>query len=149
MTNKVYGESDEKISEDDSTSESKSDEELDQKEESDYLRSPESDGTSKRVHNALKKLHTSYNPTLSALLVGDDLALVGSTDDLHENPMTFAQAWNHENKKERMPWQAAIKKEFEGIIDQRVWRCGRKSKGGKRNKSPKGNTWSAIPVALH
>ena len=75
-----------------STSESESDNKEDLKERDDDLKPLDSDEASKRVHNALKKLHTSYNPTLSALLVKDDLALVNSTDNLHGNPMTFDQA---------------------------------------------------------
>ena len=74
----MYRESDMKINKDITTSESKSDEDEDSK-------PLESDETPKRVHNVLKKLHTSYNPTLSALVVKDDLALVGGTDNLHEN----------------------------------------------------------------
>ena len=47
---------------------------------------------STRLHNALRQLDTSYNPTLSALVYEDDIALVGGTDDTHENPTSFQEA---------------------------------------------------------
>ena len=69
------------------------------------------------MHNALKKLHTSYNPTLSNLVMENDIALVGRTNDMHENPMTFDEAWNNPEEKERKSWQLAIKKEFTDMIN--------------------------------
>ena len=71
----------------------------------------------KRVHNALKKLHTLYNPTLSNLVMENDIALVGGTDNMHKNPMTFDEAWNNPEEKERKSWQLAIKKEFTDMIN--------------------------------
>ena len=47
---------------------------------------------STRLEGELKRLHTSYNPTLSGLVFKDDLALVGGTDDLHKNPTSFQEA---------------------------------------------------------
>ena len=76
----------------------------------------------KRVQNALKKLHTSYNPTLSALVVEDDLALVGGTDNTHENPILFEGAWNHPDEDEKLYLQRAIEKELEDMMRMNIWR---------------------------
>ena len=59
---------------------------------------------SNKVYNALKQLHTSYNPTLntlSALVYEDDIALVGGTDYTHVNPTSFQEAWDHPDAEER------------------------------------------------
>ena len=68
---------------------------------------------STRLHNALRKFDTSYNPTLSTLVYKDDIALVGGTDDTHENPTSFKEAWHHQDIHERLAWQAAIKRNSE------------------------------------
>ena len=139
-TGKMYGESDLKINDDISSSESESDYDEDSKKEDEDVKPLEDEETSKKVYNALKKLHTSYNPTLSALVVEDDLALVGGTDDLHENPISFDQAWNHEDKEERMSWQDAIKKEFGDMIERGVWKHTHK-KDVPKDRRLIGNKW--------
>ena len=95
---------------------------------------------STRLHNALRQLDTSYNPTLSALVYEDDIALVGGTDDTHENPTSFQEAWHHPDINERLAWRAAIRKEFRDMINRNVWRYA------KRNRIPQnrrliGNKW--------
>ena len=83
------------------------------------------DDTSKKVFNALKQLHTSYNPTLNslnALVYEDDLALVGGTDDTHVNPTFFKEAWHHPDAGERSAWRTEIRKEFKDMMDRNVWR---------------------------
>ena len=55
----------------------------------------------KKVMSALKKLNVSYNPTMSAMVYEDDLAMVGGTDDLYDNPETFQEAWHHPDPVER------------------------------------------------
>ena len=54
-----------------------------------------------KVLRALKRLNTSYNPTLSAL-VTPNVAFVGAGYDDYENPVTFYNGWNYpidEDKK--------------------------------------------------
>ena len=142
-TKKLYGETNLKNIDEDSDSdfdseyEIKEDEKLDDDEK---YEKRDGDKVDKRVHNALKKLHTSYNPALSALVVEDDLALVGGTDDLHKNPITFMEAWNHPDKEEKVSWQTAIKKELNDMINRNIWRHS------KRDNIPKeqrliGNKW--------
>ena len=47
-----------------------------------------------KVSQALKRLNTSYNPTLNALVMTDVAFIVGGYDD-YENPVTFDDAWNY------------------------------------------------------
>ena len=55
-------------------------------------------GPNPRVLRALKRLETSYNPTLKDMV---DIALVGGTKYGHENPVTFQEAWYHKDGHER------------------------------------------------
>ena len=45
-----------------------------------------------RLTGELRRLHTSWNPVLDEVV---DFAMVGGTDDMHENPTYFHEAWNH------------------------------------------------------
>ena len=67
----------------------------------------EVDMTNPRVMRALRQLHTSYNPTLNEIV---DLAMVGGTKEDHDNPLTFREAWDHPDEKERERWRQAIRK---------------------------------------
>ena len=71
-----------------------------------------------RLTGELRRLHTSWNPVLNEVV---DFAMVGGTDDLHENPTYFNEAWNHEDPQERKHWRDAIKKEFRDMIKNEVW----------------------------
>ena len=119
-TKNFYGETDIKNINKDSDSDFDSEKEIEEDEElDDKEKDGERDGdeVNKRVYNALKKLHTSYNPTSSALVIEDDLALVGGTDDLHENPITFKGAWSHPEEEENVFWKMALEKEFKDMIN--------------------------------
>ena len=70
-----------------------------------------------RVLRTLKRLLTSYNPTLKDMV---DIALVGGTKYGHENPVTFQEAWYHEDKHEIEKWCLAIRKELESMIEKKV-----------------------------
>ena len=76
-------------------------------------------GPNPRVLRALKRLETSYNPTLKDMV---DIVLVGGTKYGHENPVTFQEAWYHKDGHEREKWRLAIKKEFESMIEKKVWK---------------------------
>ena len=41
--------------------------------------------------------------------------------------LTFDEAWNHKDPKERKLWREAIRAEFKSIILKGVWRYGRRS----------------------
>ena len=81
-----------------------------------------------RLNNALKKLNTSYNPTIMGAIAlnmmepMEDFAFVGGTDDDYRNPSTFQEAWHHPNEEDRRKWREAIRKEFRDMIAKRVWR---------------------------
>ena len=105
-TRKMYGESQMKLSDSElnlSDSESEVDGEVVEKKEDDETESIEKKEVSNKVFNALKQLHTSYNPTmntLSALVYEDDMALVGGTDYTHVNPTSYKEAWHHSDAEE-------------------------------------------------
>ena len=42
-------------------------------------------------------------------------------------PITFEEAWNHPNKKEREKWREAIRKEFRAKINKKVFRKRKRS----------------------
>ena len=50
------------------------------------------------------------------------MALVGGTDTSKEVPLTFREAWDHEDPTERKLWREAIRKEFHDMIRRGVWR---------------------------
>jgi len=74
---------------------------------------------------ALKKLNTSYNPTLRALET-TNFAFVGGDNDDYNNPATFNEAWNFPIEKDRGKWRNAICKESHGMIWNKVWRRHKK-----------------------
>ena len=141
-TGKLYKDTDIKSDEDNSASDFESEEEieLETKDEKSEPSEKDNDESSKRVQNALKKLHTSYNPTLSALVIEDDLALVGGTDDTHENPMQFNKAWNHSDENEKTCWRAAIEKELKDMMKRNVWRHTNRE-NVPNNRRLIGNKW--------
>ena len=55
------------------------------------------------------------------------LALIGGTDSSADVPLTFQEAWYHEDPVERKLWREAIRKEFHDMIKRGVWRNHRKS----------------------
>ena len=48
---------------------------------------------SKRLENALKKLHTFYNPTeVGSFGLNEEYCFVGGMDEEYNNPMSFTEA---------------------------------------------------------
>ena len=85
------------------------------------------EAATKRLESALKKLHTFYNPTeVGSLGLNEDYCFVGGTDEEYINPMSFGEAWDHENEQEREHWRNAIKKEFSDMIRRGVWKHTKK-----------------------
>ncbi len=58
---------------------------------------------------------------MCSLVYEYDIALIGGTDNMYENPLTFENAWDHLNEKERTSWRDAIQKEFRDMINRKVW----------------------------
>ena len=80
-----------------------------------------------RLERALKKLDTFYNPVLMNMALDEDFCFVGGTDDDHDNPDTFREAWDHNIPEEKEKWREAIRKEFSDMIKRKVWRYEKKS----------------------
>ena len=78
-----------------------------------------------KVLRELRKLNTSYNPTLSAMIT-TDVAFVGGGNDDYDNPVNFKDAWDHPVEKDKEKWRAAIRKEFQDMIKNKVWKKYRK-----------------------
>ena len=78
-----------------------------------------------KVLRELRKLNTSYNPTLSAMIT-TDVAFVGGGNDDYDNPMNFKDAWDHPVEEDKEKWRAAIRKEFQDMIKNKVWKKYRK-----------------------
>ena len=145
-TGKMYGESKMNLSDSElnlSDSESEIENEDVEKKEEDDAEDIEKNERSNKVYNALKQLHTSYNPTLntlSALVYEDDIALVGGTDYTHVNPTSFKEAWDHPDAGERQVWREAIRKEFRDMINKNVWRYAKLNRI-PQNRRLIGNKW--------
>ena len=145
-TGKIYGESKMKLMDSELTisdSESENEDDAIEEKDEDDVEDTETKGMSNKVLNALKQLHTSYNPTLntlSALVYEDDIALVGGTDYTHVNPTSFQEAWHHSDPKEREAWRAAIRKEFRDMINKNVWRYAKINRI-PQNRRLIGNKW--------
>ena len=93
-----------------------------------------------KLERALKKLDTFYNPVLANAAFDDEFCFVGGTDDDHNNPDTFREAWDHDILEEREKWREAIRKEFSDMIRRKVWRQSKKSKI-PANRRLIGNKW--------
>ena len=61
-----------------------------------------------RLERALKKLDIFYNPVLMNMALDEEFCFVGGTDNDHENPDTFREAWDHCIPEEREKWRQAI-----------------------------------------
>lgn len=86
----------------------------------------------------LKKLDTSYNPTIkthetgreeseAARLLVDITKVTNnqqddSTKQQFEEPRTFQEAWYHPDEYQRKMWREAIRKEYRDMIKHKVWR---------------------------
>ena len=57
--------------------------------------------TEEKVMRDLQMLNVSYSPVMSGMTFEEDLAMVGGTDESHDNPEIFQEAWNHPDENER------------------------------------------------
>ena len=93
-----------------------------------------------RLERALRKLDTFYNPVLMNTALDEDFCFVGGTDDNHENPDTFREAWEHKIPEEQVKWREAIRKEFSDMLKRKVWKYTKKS-SIPANRRLIGNKW--------
>ena len=79
--------------------------------------------SSMKLRSAAKKYNTLRKANIANILLNemDEYAFVGVTDDNYVNPEKFEEAWNHTDIEERKNWRAAIKKEFDDMINKNVW----------------------------
>ena len=80
----------------------------------------------------MRKLDTFYNPVLMNIALDEEFCFVGGTDDDHENPDTFREAWDHHIPEEREKWRQAIRKEFSDMIKRKVWRYTKKIRNSNK-----------------
>ena len=86
---------------------------------------------------AIRHLETSYNPEEKKVIeealekvnnfnAGRDIICLTmqsiSTSNDEDELQTFWDAWDYLDTNERIKWQAAIKKEFHGMNNRKVWR---------------------------
>ena len=53
--------------------------------------------------------------------------LVGGKDSDCNNPITFKEAWDHEDENERKKWRKAIHKEITDMTKRQVWKRNKKN----------------------
>ena len=93
-----------------------------------------------RVKRALKKLETNFNPhpkkqdELLHLTMEDEVCFVHVEDG---EPLTFKQAWFHDNLEDRNKWRAAIMKEIKCMLGKGVWEDMTREKFDKLDPSDK------------
>ena len=56
-----------------------------------------------------------------------EVVLVGGTDESYESPERFNDVRYNENPKLRLKWREAIKKEFENMEKNHIWRAIKKN----------------------
>ena len=78
----------------------------------------------KRIPREVLRLQSFNNPGRLEL-EGSDLCFLVTDDpekEVQRPPLTFREAWDHEDPKERRFWRDAIKEEFHQMIVKGVWR---------------------------
>ena len=70
----------------------------------------------KRLDREIRNLCTFYNPHPEETLE------TAAISNLPSEPMTFQEAWWHEDPIEKEKWRSAIKKEIQDMITKGVWR---------------------------
>ena len=64
-------------------------------------------GDNRRVTRSMAKVNPSIGPNIGEIV---NFAMVGGTDDLHDNHTSFNDAWDNTNEEEKTNWRKAIKK---------------------------------------
>ena len=71
------------------------------------------------IKESLNEKNIPENPTTNNVA---EVVSVGGTDESYESPGRFNDAWYNKNPKLRLKWREAIKKEFENMEKNNVWR---------------------------
>ena len=77
------------------------------------------------------------NPTTNDVA---EVVLVGGTDESYESPESFNYTWYNENLKLFLKWRESIKKEFQNMEKNHVWRVTSK-KDIPTNRRLLGDKW--------
>ena len=67
----------------------------------------------------------TYNPTREDIM---DILLFGGTDKCYKSTEKFNEAWNNKNLSLRDKWREAIRKEFENMEKNNIWKVTWKKK---------------------
>jgi len=83
-----------------------SDESSEEEDEIEFEKVTKTNPNRPSLQGEMKRLHTSYNPTLGADYA--ETAFVGATTSDFTEPKDFEEAWNHQDVHEREFWRSAI-----------------------------------------
>ena len=72
----------------------------------------------------LNEKNALQNPTTNDMA---EVVLVGGTDESYKSPEWFNDTWYNDNPKLQLQWREAIKKEFENVEKNHVWRVMKKT----------------------
>ena len=88
------------------------------------IRYDDAEKESNLIKESLNEKNIPENPTTNNVA---EVFLVGGTDESYESPDRFNDGWYNKNPKLRLKWQEAIKKEFENMEMNQVWRVIKKT----------------------
>ena len=88
------------------------------------IRYDDAEKESDLMKQSLNDKNVSENPTTNNVA---EVVLVGGADESYESPERFNDAWYNKNPKLRLKWREAIKKEFENMEKNHVWRVIKKT----------------------
>ena len=76
------------------------------------------------MRHPLNEKNISENPTTNDVA---EVVLVGGTDESYKSLEGFNDAWYNKNPKLRLKWREAIKKGFENMEKNHIWRVIKKT----------------------
>ena len=88
------------------------------------IRYDDTEKKSNLIKESQNEKNIPENPTTNNMA---EVVLVGGTDESYKSPDQFNDAWYNENPKLRLKWREAIKKEFENMEKNQVWRVIKKT----------------------
>ena len=71
------------------------------------------------IQQAINANNTLENPTTNDVA---EVVLVGGMDEIYESPESFNDVWYNKIPKLRLKWREGIKKEFQNMENNHVWR---------------------------
>ena len=76
------------------------------------------------MRQPLNEKSISENATTNSVA---EVVFVGGTDESYKSPERFNDTWCNKNPKLQLKWREAIKKEFENMEKNHVWRVTNKT----------------------